>query len=232
VTRILVAEDNRTLALGLRRTLEDDGFEVLAAFTGTEALQAARRARPDLVVLDIGLPGVDGYQVLDTMRREGLEMPVLVLTARSAEEDALAGFGLGADDYLTKPFRVRELLARIRALLRRAGSARSGAAAFPAETVVRFGDVEVDLARCAASRDGVPVPLRPKEYDLLVALIEQRGAVVSRAHLLRAVWGYDPMVASRTVDTHMLELRRKLEADPTSPRFLLTVRTRGYQLRR
>jgi DNA-binding response OmpR family regulator len=233
VTRILVAEDNRTIALGLRSTLTTEGYDVHIARDGREALAEARRLAADLIILDIGLPGIDGYGVLETLRKEGLATPVLILTARNAEDDTVEGFRLGADDYLTKPFRVRELVARIRAILRRAGGEAELAPrpTAPASLgTVCFGGVVVDTARCTVCRDGEPVALRPKEFDLLLALIERRGVVASRGELLRAVWGYDPAVVSRTVDTHMLELRRKLEADPNAPRHLITVRTRGYRL--
>jgi two-component system, OmpR family, alkaline phosphatase synthesis response regulator PhoP len=232
MTRILVAEDNRTIALGLRRTLTTEGYDVHIARDGREAIAEARRLAPDLIILDIGLPGIDGSGVLETLRKDGLATPVLVLTARTAEDDTVKGFRLGADDYLTKPFRVRELVARIRAILRRAGAEAEMTRPMPPTSpgTVGFGGVVVDTTRCTVHRDGVPVALRPKEFDLLLALIERHGVVASRGELLRAVWGYDSAVGSRTVDMHMLELRRKLEVDPNSPRHLVTVRTRGYRL--
>lgn len=242
-TRVLVVEDDRTIARGLAQHLEHGGYEVALAGTGREALDVVRRSPPALVVLDLMLPDVDGLEILRALRAAGNHTPVLVLTARDAESYTLEGFRLGADDYVVKPFRVREVLARVGALLRRAAVARpgqgamvpappplgaGGAAGLPLQC--RFGAVEVDTGACRVRRAGRPVALRPKEYALLLALLARRGAVVSRATLLREVWGYDPLVVSRTVETHILELRRKLEPDPNQPVHIQTVRTRGYRL--
>ncbi|MGH7675490.1 MAG: response regulator transcription factor [Gemmatimonadales bacterium] len=231
MTRILVVEDNADLAYGLRNNLEIEGYAVDVAADGTRGLTRARAARPDLIVLDLMLPGLDGFRVLRTLRAAGLAMPVLILTARGEEADKVRGLRLGADDYVTKPFGVLELLARVEALLRRtmaAGAATNGALG-PRE---RFGDIEVVPASRLVLRRGAPVPLTPKEYDLLAALLRRRGAVASRTELLTEVWGYAAEVLSRTVDTHIAELRGKLEENPALPRHLLTVRKIGYRLER
>lgn len=242
MTRVLVVEDDRTIALGLEQHLRGAGYAVTLARTGGDALRTIRQTPPALLVLDLMLPDMDGLDVLGALRNAGDHTPVLVLTARDSEAHTLQGFRLGADDYVAKPFRAREVLARVAALLRRvAPTARALAApcagpqpleSGPGSLPVRlaFGDVTVDTLACRVWRGGRPVALRPKEYDLLLALLARRGGVVSRATLLREVWGYDPMVVSRTVETHILELRRKLEPEPGRPTYVVTVRTRGYQL--
>ena len=228
-SRILIVEDNHNLAIGLRNNLEIEGYEVEVAHDGVAGLEAARDRHPDLVILDLMLPGLEGYRVLRALRDEGREMAVLILTARGEEAEKVRGLGLGADDYVTKPFGLMELLARVKAHLRRAredGRARTQ----PLAPVIRFGDVVVTPSTHDVSRAGAPVALRPKEFDLLLALVRRQGGVVTRLELLREVWGYDETVVSRTVDTHVAELRRKLEDDPTNPRYILTVRKTGYRL--
>jgi DNA-binding response OmpR family regulator len=227
VTRVLVVEDNPDLAFGLRNNLEIEGYDVVVAEDGPTGLERATDARPDLIILDLMLPGMDGYRVLRALRQKGLEQPVLILTARGDEADKVMGFRNGADDYVTKPFGVLELLARVEALLRRTGKGPRAGGAAPE----RFGDVEVDTASRTVLRGGAPVALTPMEFDLLVALIRRRGAVASRHELLREVWGHRAAVVSRTVDTHVAELRRKLEPDPAHPCHILTVRKAGYRLR-
>jgi DNA-binding response OmpR family regulator len=222
--RILLIEDNADLAFGLRNNLEIDGYAVEVATDGPAGLARARHARPDLIILDLMLPGMDGLKVLRTLRGEGSDLPVLILTARGEEADKVQGFRTGADDYVTKPFGVLELLARVRAILRRAGWSDDE----PSNSE-RFGDVEVDVAARRVLRAGLEVALTPKEFDLLVALTRRRGAVASRAELLQEVWGHRAPVASRTVDTHVAELRRKLEADSSAPRWILTVHKAGYR---
>jgi len=222
-----VVEDNPDLAYGLRNSLEIAGHDVVVAADGPEGVERARDCDPDVIVLDLMLPGMDGYRVLRTIREERLEMPVLILTARGEEADKVLGFRLGADDYVTKPFGVLELLARIEALLRRAGQWREPAA--PIAQMERFGDVEVDVNARTVRRAGERVELTPKEFDLLVALLRRQGRVTTRTELLKAVWGYNASVVSRTVDTHVAELRRKLEIDAASPRHILTVWKVGYK---
>jgi DNA-binding response OmpR family regulator len=224
--RVLIVEDNHDLAFGLRNNLEIEGYTVDVAEDGPSGLASARRTSPDLIVLDLMLPGMDGYRVLRQLREDGLTMPVLILTARGEEADKVLGFRLGADDYVTKPFGVLELLARVQALLRRS---RPAAAAARRGTH-RFADVEVDLATRSVRRNGEAVALTPMEFDLLVALSDRHGAVVSRVELLTEVWGHSSAVLTRTIDTHIGELRRKLEADPSRPRHILTVRKAGYRL--
>ena len=227
MTRILVIEDNRNLATGLRNNLEIEGYEVDVAADGQSGLAIARSGAPDLIVLDLMLPGMDGYRVLKTLRDEGIDSPVLILSARGEETDKVLGFHLGADDYVAKPFGLLELLARVDALLRRAASAGSRA---KLASPVAFGDVHVDPGTHTVRRAGAPVALRPKEYDLLVALLQRKGQVASRAELLEEVWGYSGEVYSRTVDTHVAELRRKLEENAAEPRHILTVRKSGYRI--
>jgi two-component system, OmpR family, alkaline phosphatase synthesis response regulator PhoP len=227
VTRILVIEDNRNLATGLRNNLEIEGYEVAVAGDGTSGLALARSTLPDVIVLDLMLPGMDGYRVLKTLREDGIDTPVLILSARGEETDKVLGFHLGADDYVAKPFGLLELLARVEALLRRAASAGTK---HKLATPVSFGDVHVDPGTHTVRRAGETVTLRPKEYDLLIALLQRRGQVASRAELLEEVWGYSGEVYSRTVDTHVAELRRKLEQNAAEPRHILTVRKTGYRI--
>jgi two-component system alkaline phosphatase synthesis response regulator PhoP len=230
VSRILLIEDNADLAFGLRNNLEIEGYEVEVSGDGSAGLERARRSRPDLVILDLMLPKMDGLRVLKALRGDDLAMPVLILTALGEESDKVRGLKLGADDYVTKPFGVLEILARVEALLRRNRSP----AALPlpaAPRLERFGEIEVDPAARIVTRSGRPVELAPKEYELLLALIGRRGAVASRVELMREVWGYSDEAVTRTIDTHVAELRRKLEADPADPRNILTVRKVGYRLK-
>jgi two-component system alkaline phosphatase synthesis response regulator PhoP len=223
--RILVVEDNPDLAFGLRNNLEIEGYEVEVRADGAAGLDRALEWRPDLLVLDLMLPEMDGYRVLHELRRAGHTVPVLILTARGDETDKVRGFRLGADDYVTKPFGLLELLARVEALMRRAGNGATPAAA----ARDRFGSVEVDRDARSVARAGASVPLTPKEYDLLLALIDRGGKVATRVELMREVWGHRAAILSRTVDTHVAELRRKLEDDPAHPRHILTIRKAGYR---
>jgi DNA-binding response OmpR family regulator len=226
VARVLVIEDNADLAYGLRNNLEIEGHEVLVAGDGPTGLRAATSSRIDLVILDLMLPGMDGFRVLKSLRESDQRTPVLVLTARSEESDKVTGLKLGADDYVTKPFGVLELLARVEALLRRREPSTGS------RSLEKFGDIEVDRGARTVKRNGDAVALAPRELDLLLALLDADGAAQSRSALMDRVWGYQADVLSRTVDTHMAELRRKLEPDPASPRHLLTVRKVGYRLER
>jgi two-component system, OmpR family, alkaline phosphatase synthesis response regulator PhoP len=224
VTRILVIEDEYNLALGLRANLEIEGYDVAVAATGEEGLAEAQARAPDLVILDVMLPGMDGYRVLAALRARGISVPVLMLSARAEEIDKVLGFRAGADDYVAKPFGVMELMLRVQALLRRSG-ARAANAPW------RFGDVEVDAERRSVRRRGAEVSLAPRAFDLLVALLGSAGRPLTRHELLRSVWGYDASVTTRTVDAHVAELRRKLEDNPGDPRHILTVHRVGYRLR-
>jgi two-component system alkaline phosphatase synthesis response regulator PhoP len=225
--RILVVEDDRDMMFALTHNLERRGYVVAGAADGESGLLAARRETPDLIVLDVMLPRVDGYRVLRTLRAEGLEIPVLLLTARAQESDKVYGFRVGADDYVTKPFGLQELLARIDALLRRTGRERARATL---ASTLAFGDIEIDVDSRVVRRCGVEVTLTPRAYELLLALHRRIGATVARRDLMRDVWGYDDDVSSRTLDAHVAELRRKLEPDPASPRYLHTVWRVGYRL--
>ena len=227
MTRVLVIEDNPDLAYGLRNNLEIKGYDVEVVADGAKGLARARGGDLGLVILDLMLPGMDGFRVLRALRDEGRRVPVLILTARGEESDKVRGLRLGADDYVTKPFGVLELLARVEALLRRA---TRDPAAPEAPQVERFGEVEIVPASRTVRRAGEPVALTPKEYELLVALLRRRGAVASRVELLTEVWGYNSAVMSRTVDTHIAELRRKLEENLAAPQHILTVRKTGYRL--
>ena len=225
MARILIVEDSARLAYGLRNNLEIDGHEVEVAEDGSQGLDSAFSWRPDLVILDLMLPKMDGFQVLRSLRDKGSDVPVLILSAKGEEVDKVMGFRLGADDFVTKPFGVLELLARVSAILRRTR---------PDEKPVQvesFGSIEIRLEHRLVLRDGKEVRLTPKEFDLLVALVRRRGAVATRVALLKEVWGHRAAVLSRTVDTHIAELRRKLEEHPGEPRHILTVHRYGYRLR-
>lgn len=229
-SKVLIVEDNVDLAYGLQTVLEIEGYDVTIAKDGPTGLSTIERVQPHLIILDLMLPGLNGYQVLKQIRRDDVAIPVLVLTARGEEADKVLGFNSGADDYVTKPFGTLELLARVRALLRRQ-DVQAGRGTTPQSMPVeRFGEVEVNPASRTVYRRGDPVQLAPKEFDLLVALLRRRGAAASRVELLRELWDYDAEVVTRTVDMHIAELRRKLEDDPSKPRHILTVRKIGYRL--
>jgi two-component system alkaline phosphatase synthesis response regulator PhoP len=223
VANILLVEDNRDLAYGLRNNLEIDGHSVVVVETGEDALQSVRASIPGLIVLDLMLPNLDGYQVLRQLRADGHDLPVLILTARTQEADKVLGFRLGADDYVTKPFGVLELLARVTALLRRASRTAT------LKPVERIADIEINRDTRIVVRAGRRVELTPMEFDLLTTLIARRGSTISRLDLLQEVWGQSAAVVTRTVDTHVAELRRKLERDPANPVHILTVRKIGYR---
>ena len=221
--RILIVEDDPNVALVLRDALSAEGYATEHASNGHHAVETALAGSFDLTLLDVGLPGKDGFSVCDELRRRGLHMPILLLTARTPPDDKVRGLRMGADDYVTKPFYVPELLARIQALLRRT---QSNPAAILVES--RFGDVFVDFYRGRATRAGRPVELTTKELILLRYLIARRGVVVSREELLVEVWGCQS-TNTRTVDVHVATLRQKLEVHPHQPEYVLTVRGEGYQ---
>ena len=220
--RILIVEDESDLLRGLELNIKADGYEVLSAQRGDEGLETALRERPDLVVLDVMLPGMTGFDVCRELRRKGFEAPIIILTARSEEVDRVVGLELGADDYVTKPFGIRELLARIRVRLRRHAPALGSA-------ILRFSDVEVDFEKQEAMRGGTRIDLTGKEFDVLRLLAENRGRIVTRDRLLDEVWGYEHYPTTRTVDNHILRLRQKLEANPSDPRHILSVYGEGYK---
>jgi len=224
---ILVVDDERTLRETLAEGLEEEGYAVFQAADGREAVDAFRKHHPDLILLDLMLPELSGTEVCRIIRAES-GVPILMLTAKSAEIDKVVGLELGADDYVTKPFSFRELLARVRALLRRA---EAQAQATEPETI-DLGAVKVDLAGRRLLRNGEALPVKPKAFDLLVFLLKNAGHVFTRDQLLEHVWGYDYAGETRTVDVHVHWLRAQIEADPADPAYLETVRGVGYVLRR
>ena len=226
--RVLVVEDDQTLREVLKYNLSKEGYEVLAARDGVQALETARSLRPDLVILDIMLPRLTGDEVCRILRSEGT-VPILMLTARTEEIDKVVSLELGADDYMTKPFSMRELLARVRAMLRRADMARREATAETPPPPIKVADLEIDPGRRLVSRGGLNIDLTRMEFALLEFLARNRGQVFSRDRLLERVWGYDYAGDTRTVDVHIRWLRQKIEVDPARPRRILTVRGVGYK---
>ncbi|MEJ7759766.1 MAG: response regulator transcription factor [Gemmatimonadaceae bacterium] len=227
MSKVLLIEDNENLAFGFTRSLEAEGYEVESATDGLRGFEMAISGDADLVVLDVMLPTMDGYTILKQLRNHGKDVPVLILTARGEEADKVFGFRLGADDYVTKPFSLSELMARVEAILRRARvvDQRDGDPA-----IEEFGTVSINTLSRTVRKSDLEIALTPKEFDLLLSLVRRRGAVVSRLHLLKEVWGHQAEVMTRTVDIHIAELRRKLEDDPSSPRHILTVWKAGYRL--
>ncbi len=228
---ILVVEDDLAIRRLVKMVLEREGYRVEAASDGVEAVLKLGIGEYDVIILDLMLPKKSGFDICKELREKGNNTPVIMLTARGQEIDKIVGLELGADDYVTKPFSLIELLARVEALLRRSRQSTMTAAE-TSDTAVRFGTIEVHPSKRLVMRQGAPVPLRPKEFDLLMALVRRDGSVAQRAELLREVWGYKPAMVSRTIDTHIVELRRKLEDDPASPRHFLTVRKTGYRFER
>ena len=229
-SKILVVEDDRNLLEVLKYNLVKEGYEVLTAADGVQALDAARSNKPDLIVLDIMLPKLDGFEVCRILRTE-MTAPILMLTAKAGETDKVVGLELGADDYMTKPFSMREFLARVKAMLRRAEMMKTAAtpAQEPIPSLIKVGEIEVDLARHTVSRSGTLIDLSPKEFDLLGFLVKNKEQVFTRDQLLEKVWGYDYAGDTRTVDVHVRWLRQKIEYDPANPKHLLTVRGIGYK---
>lgn len=224
--RIAIIEDGESMAFGLQRTLEADGYEVYVSRDGVRALPLIQETDPDLIVLDVMLPAADDFSLLRTLRGGGIGAPVLILTAHDDEADKVHGFRLGADDYVTRPFGLSELLVRIEALIRRGGRI---AATAPRVEELGFDDVRINAAALTVSKGGRAVALTPRELDLLLALVRHPGVVLSRTALLREVWGHRAEVMTRTVDIHVAELRRKLEDVPGRPRHFITVWKRGYR---
>jgi two-component system, OmpR family, alkaline phosphatase synthesis response regulator PhoP len=224
VRRVLLVEDEPSLVLTVVDRLVSEGYRVETARDGEEGLSRALRESFDLILLDVMLPLRDGFEVCRELRSRGVDVPVLMLTARGQVVDRVVGLKLGADDYVTKPFEMIELLARMEALFRRARAPAAG----PAGTYA-FGDVRVDFRRAEAFRDGAPLPLSALEWKLLVYFVQNRGALLTRDELLDKVWGYDAMPSTRTVDVHVASLRQKLERNPSRPDFILTVHRRGYR---
>ena len=221
MARILIVEDEPTLALGLEDDLKLEGYEVEVVRDGDTASRRAQEQWFDLIILDVMLPHKDGFEVCRELRRAGLRMPVILLTAKTQESDKVLGLELGADDYVTKPFSPRELRARVKAALRRATGEMP--------EIYRFGDMEVDFTRCELRRAGKGVEITPIEFKLLAAFIRHHGQILSRNKLLDQVWGRETFVTDRVVDTHITNLRKKIEPKPSAPRFLISVRGMGYR---
>jgi DNA-binding response OmpR family regulator len=228
--RVLVVEDDASIAIGLRINLESEGYVVDLAEDGDLGLELARDLSPDLIVLDVMLPKRNGLEVLHQLRSEGRMMPIIILSAKSAEVDKVAGLELGAEDYVAKPFSLAELLARVRGALRRA-SALAGAPASSGDrrTQIAFGDVEVDVEGRTVKRGGRPVDITATEFDVLMCLVGERGKALSRDDIFRRVWGPNHHGTPRTVDNFIQQLRSKLESDPQDPAFIQTVRGVGYR---
>jgi len=222
---VLVVEDESAIVEAVSYALELEGFQVASAASGREGLDAARRLKPSVVLLDVMLPGMSGLDVCRQLRRES-DVPIIMLTAKEGEADKVAGLELGADDYMTKPFSMRELVARVRAQLRRA--AKSGALSGSNE-VLRGGAIELDVDAHEVRVAGETIPIRPKEFDLLESLMRRRGRLATRETLIDEVWGPDYFGATKTLDVHIKRLRQKLEADPARPRHIVTVRGLGYK---
>lgn len=223
MTKLLIIEDEAAILRGLADQFRREGYEVHAASDGDSGWAAIPEQRPDLIVLDLMLPGMSGYEICRKLREQGDQTPVLMLTAHGEEADRVLGLDLGADDYVTKPFSLRELLARVRALLRRT----QAAALMPAR--LRVNDIEIDFAGYTASREGCPVPMTRREFQLLRALVSRPNQVLTRDELLDAVVGEDVYVTNRVIDNHVVSLRSKIEIDPSAPRHLITVRGVGYK---
>jgi two-component system, OmpR family, alkaline phosphatase synthesis response regulator PhoP len=230
---ILILEDNETLALGLRTSLEVEGYKVECVTDGELGLKWLEQHEPNLIVLDLMLPGVNGFEVLRRYRSRGGAAAVLILSARDQEVDKVQGFRIGADDYVVKPVGVLEFLARVEAITRRLSAHKAGATdGTPRTSQLRFSDVVVDLKTRTVQRGGKAVELSPMEFDFLAFLIDSGGEIVSRETLMQQVWRYSLGVTSRTVDQHVARLRNKLEPDPAQPRHLITVRKAGYRFQR
>lgn len=225
--KILIVEDDTNLLATLKYNLSRESYDVVTAIDGAQALEVARKEKPDLIILDIMLPELSGYEVCRILRKEMI-VPVLMLTAKTEEVDKVVGLEIGADDYMTKPFSMRELLARVRAMLRRATMIRSQTV--DEKQLLVINDLEVDTARHQALLRSKEIALTPKEFDLLVFLARNKGLVFSREKLLEKVWGYDYAGDTRTVDVHIRWLRQKIETDPANPSRLVTVRGTGYKL--
>ncbi|PYX99760.1 MAG: DNA-binding response regulator [Acidobacteria bacterium] len=223
MTKILIVEDEPNMVAGLRDNFEFEGYEVLSAYDGSEGLEKALATSPDLVVLDVMMPKMSGLDVCKQLKAKRPSIPIIMLTARGQEIDKVVGLELGADDYVTKPFSIRELVARVKAVLRRSHT-------LPKEhDKYSFSDVEVDLRTCRISRAGKQVEFSAMEFELLKYFICNAGEVLSRERLLEDVWGYDRYPTTRTVDAHLVRLRQKLEPNPEQPRYFLTVHGMGYR---
>lgn len=225
--KILIVEDDHAMAVGLQDGISSEGYSVLYAADGEQGLQMARELEPDLIVLDVMLPRMNGLDVCRQLRGEGRNVPIVMLTARGQEIDKILGLKLGADDYVTKPFSLMELLARIESVLRRANPAL--AAEHDGPVHYSFGNVELDFKMHKATYKGEPIELSPREFSMLHFFIKSQGKIVTRDQLLDAVWGYDHIPFTRTVDAHIAKLRKKIEETPADPKHLITIHRLGYK---
>ncbi len=226
-SKILIVEDEDTLREILKYNLESEGYTVIVADNGLSGLELARSQLPDVIVLDVMLPEIDGFEVCRRLRQD-MTVPILILTAKEEEIDKVLGLELGADDYMTKPFSMRELKARVKAMIRRAEMVQP--AMTVEETMFQIGDLAIDTSKRSVLLGHIPLNLKPKEFDLLVFLAQNRGHVYSRDTLLERVWDYDYAGGTRTVDVHVRWLREKIETDPSQPKLLITIRGIGYKL--
>ena len=228
MTRVLIVEEDSSLVLGLSTALENEGYEVEVGRTGPEGLKLALEGHPDLILLDLMLPGMSGFEICKRIRDRRIKAKIIMLTSRAEEDDRVLGLELGADDYVTKPFSLRELLARLRAHLRSGEPTMPLGSPVPMPTEFRFGDILVDFRRHELRRANRPAPVTSREFRLLEYLIRHPGEVVTRAQLLDEVWDHDLGQTTRTVDNHILRLRKHIEPDPENPRYIRTVRGTGY----
>ncbi len=226
--KILIVEDELTLQETLAYNLKHQGYQILTAADGKTAIELAKSSNPDLILLDIMLPEIDGFEVCRILRKD-MTVPILMLTARDDEIDRVVGLEVGADDYLTKPFSMRELIARVKALLRRVRIMRAKNDEILEHKTLTFADLVIDESRHEAILDEKPLDLKPKEYDLLLYLARHKGLTLSREQILEEVWGWDYFGDSRTVDVHIRWLRKKIEVDPSKPKRVITVRSAGYR---
>ena len=221
--KILIIEDERDMVAGLQFNLEARDYVVIAAYDGETGYHKALEEKPDLVILDLMLPKLNGYEVCKLLKKEVPDMPIIMLTAKSQEAEIVTGLELGADDYITKPFSVLELLARIKALLRRTDSSPE------TRETHRFGNLEINFSKYQARKNDRPLKLSPREYEILKCLVTKQGEIVTRDELLKQVWGYDSLPNTRTIDAHIVKLRQKIEDNPEDPKLIITIHGIGYK---
>lgn len=223
MSKILIIEDEKDMVTGLQFNLEARDYSVIAAYDGESGCKMALEENPDLVILDLMLPKLNGYQVCKILKEKIPEIPIIMLTAKSQKAEIVTGLELGADDYITKPFSIVELLARIKAVLRRMNSKEKYQGSY------KFGELEINFNNYTTSKNSKPIKLSPREYEILKCFIERKGEIVSREDLLNKVWGYNSYPNTRTVDAHIVKLRRKIEEDPEDPKLIVTVHSLGYK---
>lgn len=223
MARVLIIEDEPDMRKGLEDNLKFEGYETTSTGNGDEGLRIAERAQHDLIVLDLMLPGMDGMEICRRLKSQSIDTPIIMLTARGAESDRVLGLESGADDYITKPFSLRELLARVKAILRRSGEATR------VPEVYNFGDIEINFERYEAKKKGQLVDMSPREFEMLKLFAMHEGEIVTREMFLREVWGYDTAPTTRTVDNFVAKLRQRIEDDPEHPRHIVTVHRMGYK---